>query len=184
MPAKSYQYFTAIWHVLANVSASRTSRRPSQHPQHNVLQPVLQIHLTISRNDWGARPKFRWFQSSSTQLSTPISSLQSIPLPLLDMLEDSGDVVLRCCTLWLQHVGVDGLFPRSWSAPGSADISWCQGGHSAFHSVRWSWPSRQRQWPGVSTTSYFWTIQLVHGMSYSLLQVLFQLLSRSRITWL
>ena len=184
MPAKSYQYFTAIWHVLANVYASRTSRRISQHPQHNVLQTVVQMHLTISRNDWRVRPKFRCFQSSSTKLPTPISSLQSIPLPLLDLLEDSGDVVLCCCTLWLQRVGLDGLVPRSWSAPGSADISWCQGGHSVFLSVRWSWPSRQRQWPGVSTTSYFWTSQLVHWMSYSLLQVLIQLLSWSQITWL
>ena len=120
--------------------------QPSQHQQHNVRQPVLQMLLTISSNDWGARPKFRCFQSSSTKLSTPISSLQSIPLPLLDLMEDSDAVVLRCCTLWWQHAGEDGVFPRSWSAPGSADISWCQGGHSAFLSVRWSWPSRQRQW--------------------------------------
>ncbi len=110
MPAKSYQYFTAIWHVLSNVSASRTCRQPSQHQQHNVQQLVLHMLLTISRNEWGARPKFRCFQSSPTKLSTPISSLQSIPLPLLDLMEDSDAVVLRCCTRWWQHAGVDGLF--------------------------------------------------------------------------
>ena len=100
MPAKSYQYFTAtvlvIWHVLANVSASRTSRRTSQFPQHNVPQHVLQMYLTISRSDWGARPKFYWFQSSFTKPPTPICSLQRIPLPLLDLMA----VVLRCCILW------------------------------------------------------------------------------------
>ena len=42
-------------------------------------------------------------------------------------------------------------FSRLWPAPGSAHISRCQGGHSAFLSVRWSWPSRQRQWPGAKT---------------------------------
>ena len=68
------------------------------------------MHLTISRNDCGARPKFHWFQSSSIKLPTPITSLQSIPLPLLDLIEDSDAVVFRGCTLWCQHVGVDGLF--------------------------------------------------------------------------
>ena len=188
MPEKSYQYFTAtvlvIWHVLANGSESRISRRTSKHPQHNVLQPVLQMHLTISRNDWGARPKFHCFQSSSTKLPTPIASLQSIPLPLLDLIEDPEAMVLRCCTLWWQHVGVDGLFS---SRDQLADISWCQGGHSGFLSIRssWpSWPSHQRQWTGISTTSHFWTLQLVNRMFYSLLRVSIQLLSRSQITWM
>ena len=188
MPAKSYQYFTAtvlfLWHVLANGSTYRTSKRTSKHPQLNVLQSVLQMHLTISRNYRGARPKFHWFQSSSTKLPTPIASLQSIPLPLLDLIEDTEAMVLRCCTLWWLHVGVDGLFPGRDQL---ADISCCQGGHSGFLSIRWSWPSwhsHQRQWTGISTTSHFWTLQLVNGMFYSLLRVSIQLLSRSQITWM
>ncbi len=28
----------------------------------------------------------------------------------MDLIEDSEAVVLRCCTLWWQHVGVDGIF--------------------------------------------------------------------------
>ena len=75
------------------------------------------MQLTISKSNWRAQPKFHWFQSSSTKLTTPICSLQSIPLPLLDLLEDSDAVVLRCGTFCWQHVGVDGFFPvvtRSW----------------------------------------------------------------------
>ena len=91
----------------------------------------------------------------STKLPTLISSLQSIP-PCHCW---SWWKTLRLWCFVAAHFGGNILgwmaFFRSWPAPGSADISWCQCGHSAFLSVRWTWPSRQRRWPGAKTINAF-----------------------------
>ena len=94
----------------------RMSLHPEQadehprHPQHDILQPVYYRCISQYQEMIEGTAKVSLVSIFLHKAPNPNPQPAKYSLPLLDLIEDSDAVVFRCCTLWWQHVGVDGLF--------------------------------------------------------------------------